>query len=235
MIDGQKLTNWYDFQAPFYHLWRDDYDGPLVRAVAGRLQTMGERLRVLDAGCGTGFFGIGLARRGHGWRIEGLDASAGMIRVARRQADRHGLSGATFRQGDVTALPYDDGSFDAVVAAGLMPNLNDWSAALAELRRVLRPVGRLFVIEFDRTTLRGGRRLVFRAMILGYRAVSAVFRRFRFAEGWSVEASTVDRARLERLLGEAGFRRERLDREQAHLIYELTRTSDPAPQRGLGG
>jgi ubiquinone/menaquinone biosynthesis C-methylase UbiE len=229
MIDRQKLTNWYDFQAPFYHLWRDDYDGPLVRTVAARLRAMGEELRVLDAGCGTGFFGIGLARRGPGWRVEGLDASAGMIRVARRQAERLGVRGTSFRQGDVASLPYDDGSFDAVFAAGLLPNLNDWSAALAEFRRVLRPEGRLLVIEFDRTALRGRQRLVFRAMILGYRAVSAVFRRFRFAEGWSVEASTVDRARLERLLGEAGFRRERLDREQAHLIYELTRA--PVPGR----
>jgi ubiquinone/menaquinone biosynthesis C-methylase UbiE len=228
VIDSDKLRNWYDFQAPLYHLWRDDYDGPLVRAAVGALGPGGPPSRILDAGCGTGLFSIGLARCFDASRIEGLDVSAGMIRVAGRQARRLGLRNAVFRQGDVTDPPYPDGSFDAVVAAGLLPNLNDWSAALAQFHRVLQPEGQLLVIEFDRSSLGVGGRAFFRSMILGYKVTSSVFRRFRFADRWNIRVSTVERATLERHLREAGFRQHGFDRRHGHLIYLLVKGSRPA-------
>jgi len=54
MIDSSKLVNWYDFQAPFYSLWRDRYDSTLVLRVAEFFDPAGPTPRVLDAGCGTG-------------------------------------------------------------------------------------------------------------------------------------------------------------------------------------
>ena len=49
-IDDEKLANWYNFQARFYHLWRDDYDSPLIELVAERLGTADRPATILDAG-----------------------------------------------------------------------------------------------------------------------------------------------------------------------------------------
>ena len=222
MIDSSKLTNWYDFQAPFYRLWRNNYGHFLVRHVASVLREGGAR-RVLDAGCGTGLFTIGLAKLHAEWRIEGIDASAGMLAVARRQARRIGVDNIAFYQGDVTAVACPAGAYDALVAAGLFPNLNDWSAALREFHRVLASSGRLIIVEFDRTSMTGAARLFFRLMIFGYKAVSYFLRRFRFADEWNLQASTVSEVRLEQELRAAGFTHQLELRQRGHLILQLTK------------
>jgi demethylmenaquinone methyltransferase/2-methoxy-6-polyprenyl-1,4-benzoquinol methylase len=219
MIDSSKLVNWYDFQAPFYSLWRDRYDSPLVRRVAEFFDPAGEAARVLDAGCGTGWYAVGLARLRPGWTVVGLDASAGMLAVARRQARSNRAQRVALSRGDVQALPFPGTGFDAAVAAGLFPNLNDPAPALRELHRVLRPGGRLAVVEFDREAMSAFARFTFRTMILGYRIVSAVFRRFRFARQWDLAASTIDRARLEEQLRAAGFRAVEVRGEAGHLVF----------------
>jgi len=204
-IDQRKLSNWYNFQARFYHLWRDDYDNPLIERVAAGLAPAERPATVLDAGCGTGLFTIGLARLRKHWNVEGIDAAAGMLAVAARQARRFGLENAVFRQGDVTALPHPTGTFDGIVAAGLFPNLNEWSEALGELFRVLAPGGRLAVVELDRNTMSATLRAFVRVMIFGYRVISTVVPRFRFAERWNVQASTVDAELLAAEARTAGF------------------------------
>ena len=105
MIDSTKLTRWYDFQAPFYRLWRNRYDGPLVKQVLAFLDR-GASEDLLDAGCGTGLFSIGIALHGEPRRIEGIDASEGMLAVARREASARGLDRLRYRQGDVGRLPF---------------------------------------------------------------------------------------------------------------------------------
>jgi len=189
-IDDEKLANWYNFQARFYHLWRDDPRSPMIGLVADRLGPAESSTTILDAGCGTGMFAIGLARARPAWRIEGFDAAEGMLDVARRQAKRYELSNTGFRRGDAAALPFDDGSLDGVVAAGLFPNLNDWAGPMGEFFRVLRQGGRLVIVELDRESMSWMMRSFFRVMILGYRVVSTLVPRFRFARDWSVEAST---------------------------------------------
>ena len=98
--------------------------------------------RVLDAGCGTGRFGSELAESGLA-RVWGVDPSPEMLAVARAKTRR-----ATFKQARVEALPFKDGWFDAAVA-WLVVHLIDRPTAFAELRRVLRPGGRLAVVTFD--------------------------------------------------------------------------------------
>ena len=227
MIDSAKLTRWYDFQARFYGRWRR-FDGGLVDRVLALLPG-DEGLRLLDAGCGTGLFVVGLARSRPAWRLDGIDASAGMLGVARAHADGAGLGNVTLRQGDVTALPYADAGFDAVIAAGLFPNLNDWGAALGEFHRVLRPGGRLIVVEVDRAAMSFAARAFFRAMIQGYRTVSWFAPRFRFAEGWNIEASTVDPDRLRRAVEAVAFRERGRHGAGSSFVLDLEKGApDPA-------
>ena len=98
--------------------------------------------RVLDAGCGTGRLAAALADSGLA-RVWGVDASPEMLAVARAKTQHAG-----FKQGRLEALPFKDGWFDAAVA-WLVVHLVDRPAAFRELRRVLRPGGRVAVVTFD--------------------------------------------------------------------------------------
>jgi len=222
-IDREKITRWYDLQAPLYRLWRDSYDGPLVREVHALLRPQGESATILDAGCGTGLFSIGLARVEPGWRLTATDVSQGMLAVARRQAARRDLDNIDWRRGDVTALPFDDASFDAVVAAGLMPCLNEPTHALAEFRRLLRRGGRLITVEFDRASMGFGARLFFRTMILGYKTVSALMPRYRFATEWDIDSSTIDPERHSSELAAVGFEVAGVSRVADHICHQAVK------------
>lgn len=121
--DNGLFTRWYARPAVL----------DLLGDVAGR--------RILDAGCGSGPLIAELGERGAS--VAGFDASPEMIRLAR---DRLGDE-ADLRVADLTRpLPYDDGTFDDAVAMLVLHYLEDWSRPLAELRRVLRPGGRLVVV-----------------------------------------------------------------------------------------
>jgi SAM-dependent methyltransferase len=110
------------------------YERPAMMALAGDV----DGRRILDAGCGSGPLFATLRDRGA--VVTGIDASAGMLALARRRlgddADLH-LVDLSDR------LPFDDGAFDDVVASLVLHYLEDWGPTLAELRRVLRPGGRL--------------------------------------------------------------------------------------------
>ncbi len=223
MIDTERLVRWYDFQAPFYRWWRNDYGHPIVGRVVRLLGEAGPPRALLDAGCGTGLFAIALARALPQATIDGLDASTGMLRVARSESRRQGIAAPRWVHGDLTALPYRDGSFDGAVAAGVFPSLPDRRVALGELRRALAVGARLVVVEFDRATMRPRTRAFFRLLILGYRAVALVAPRFRFARGWSLRRSTIDRDDLERDAREAGWRVARVESGHEHLFFVLER------------
>lgn len=96
--------------------------------------------RVLDACCGTGDLAIAAEREGG--IVTGLDFSVEMLVRARRKS----LT-IEWVQGDVLALPYDGGSFDAATVGFGVRNVADLRAGLLELRRVLRPGGRLAILE----------------------------------------------------------------------------------------
>jgi demethylmenaquinone methyltransferase / 2-methoxy-6-polyprenyl-1,4-benzoquinol methylase len=96
--------------------------------------------RVLDACCGTGDLAVAAEREGG--VVTGLDFSPGMLERARRKSDT-----ITWVEGDLLALPFEDGAFDAATVGFGIRNVSDLDAALAELRRVLRPGGRLAILE----------------------------------------------------------------------------------------
>jgi demethylmenaquinone methyltransferase / 2-methoxy-6-polyprenyl-1,4-benzoquinol methylase len=98
---------------------------------------------VLDAACGTGDLAIADLRAGAG-KVTGLDFSERMLERARRKAPLDWV------QGDLLALPFADGSFDAATVGFGVRNVDDLERALRELRRVLRQGGRLGILEITR-------------------------------------------------------------------------------------
>ena len=98
----------------------------------------------LDAGCGTGFLSFELAGRGH--RVTGIDFAPAMLAEARRKAAERGVS-IRFEEGDAEQLPFGPGSFDLIVSRHVLWTLPHPEAAIDEWVRVLRPGGRLAVID----------------------------------------------------------------------------------------
>jgi ubiquinone/menaquinone biosynthesis C-methylase UbiE len=101
-------------------------------------------LDALDAGCGTGFLAFELAARGH--RVTGVDFAPAMLAEARRKAAARGVS-IRFEEADAERLPFGTGSFDLAISRHLLWTLPHPDAAIDEWIRVLRPGGRLVVVD----------------------------------------------------------------------------------------
>jgi SAM-dependent methyltransferase len=139
---GQAAVNDYDSFAEAYSaanevsLLNAYYERPATLALAGDVAGR----RILDAGCGSG--PLFAALRDRGAIVTGFDKSAGMLELARRRLGE----GADLHLADLgRPLPFPAGAFDDVIASLVLHYLEDWTAPLAELRRVLTPGGRLIV------------------------------------------------------------------------------------------
>jgi ubiquinone/menaquinone biosynthesis C-methylase UbiE len=98
---------------------------------------------VLEVAVGTG---LNLPHYPSGVRITGIDLTPEMLAVARQRAERLGLD-VTLREGDAQALPFADASFDTVVCTLGLCGIPDDRKAIAEMKRVLRPGGRLLLLD----------------------------------------------------------------------------------------
>ena len=101
-------------------------------------------LDALDAGCGTGFLAFELTARGH--RVTGVDFAPSMIDQARRKAHERGVA-IRFEEGDIERLPFTAATFDLVISRHVLWTLPHPEAAIDEWIRVLRPNGRLVVVD----------------------------------------------------------------------------------------
>jgi demethylmenaquinone methyltransferase/2-methoxy-6-polyprenyl-1,4-benzoquinol methylase len=106
--------------------------------------------RALDLCCGTGDIAFALAARGA--EVTGLDFSEKMLDVARTRLERSKVKSGnvSFIQGDAEQLPFPDNSFDAVTMGYGLRNLTSWEAGLREMMRVVKPGGRIVVLEFGK-------------------------------------------------------------------------------------
>lgn len=111
----------------------------------------GERL--LDVGCGPGFYVTELAKTvgGSSGHVTGVDSSETMLAAAARRTA--GRQNVTLLAGEATDLPVADGSFDAALSVQVYEYVEDISAALAEMYRVVRPGGRLVLWDVDWSTV----------------------------------------------------------------------------------
>jgi demethylmenaquinone methyltransferase / 2-methoxy-6-polyprenyl-1,4-benzoquinol methylase len=125
--------------AGLHHRWRE-------RAADRAGLGLGDS--ALDACCGTGDLALELARRvGSRGTVVGCDFSEPMLELARRKAARQEVAQVRFEWGDALALPYEDGSFDAVTVGFGVRNLAELDRGVGELARILRPGGRLVILE----------------------------------------------------------------------------------------
>lgn len=108
---------------------------------------------VLDLACGSGDVAFAISRKAlYNIRITGMDFCQPMLdeAVAKQKADRHNrYDNIVFRPGDGLNLPLADNSFDAVSIAFGLRNMGDRPRSLTEMHRVLRPGGRMFILEFS--------------------------------------------------------------------------------------
>ncbi len=139
-----QRCGWDLAAADYEALWQAQLADAQTALLAAASLRDGER--VLDVACGTGLVTFAAARAvGSTGRVLGVDLSGGMIDVARQRAVERGLPNATFARMDAEALVLPDASFDvALCALGLM-YVPEPEQALREMRRVLRPGGRLVV------------------------------------------------------------------------------------------
>lgn len=126
-----------------------------IAALEPHLPERGE-VRLLDVATGTGDLAIAaqaLATTGRSLRVIGIDPSEKMLGVGRAKVAAQGLADAVaLRWGDSRALPFSDGEFDAVTCAYGARNFADLEDGLREMRRVLKPGGRLALLEFSTPT-----------------------------------------------------------------------------------
>jgi SAM-dependent methyltransferase len=145
----------YDGLAGSYDLMFPDWDASMARQASQLSEFIPPGARVLDCACGIGTQAIGLAQRGYS--VVGTDLSPKAAARAVVEASARWVSLPAFAA-DMRALPFADDSFDVVLAAdNALPHLltpDDVLAALREMRRVLRPGGRLILSTRDYDAIR---------------------------------------------------------------------------------
>ena len=108
-------------------------------------------VQVLDLACGTGDFSIAIAKGLTGGHVTGVDLSEGMLAVMREKVDKAGLGGMiSIEEGDGENLRFPDNTFDRVTIAFGIRNFEDRPKGLKEMLRVLKPGGRLVILELSR-------------------------------------------------------------------------------------
>lgn len=144
-----SIAGKYDFLNHFLSAGTDIY---WRRKAVGELQQL-RPARILDIATGTGDFAIETLKASPDAHITGVDISEGMLEVGRRKLREKGLTNSIeLELGDSENLPYPDDHFDAVTASFGVRNFENLSKGLAEMQRVLRPGGKLVILEFSKPT-----------------------------------------------------------------------------------
>jgi ubiquinone/menaquinone biosynthesis C-methylase UbiE len=170
-------------------------------------------LRIVDLGCGPGVSTFEVARERPRDTVIGLDFALGMLKDAKRRTGDSGIEPGriTWLQADAARLPFADASVDALTGHSFLYLLPDRAAALRECLRVLRPGGRLILMEPNRTpslrsslSVSGDARFLL-SMLL-WRPFSRLYGRFsRESLAETLRAAGFTGARVEETLGGMGL------------------------------
>ena len=126
----------------------------LTRDAARRRRLVREALgtqpgdRVIDVGCGPGFYCLEIAEEvGFDGRVVGVDAAEPMLELARRRCEA--FENVSFKRGDIMSIPVESESFDRAICVQVLEYVESATTALTEINRTLRPGGRLVIWDID--------------------------------------------------------------------------------------
>ena len=154
MPKKEKVQEMFDNIAPTYdtlnHVLSMNVD-KLWRRHALKEIVDGTPQRILDVACGTGDSTISIAKAaGEGSEVTGVDISEGMMALVQGKAEKAGVAGRIgLAVADGEALPYADGTFDRVTCAFGIRNFEHKEQGLSEFRRVLKPGGKVVILELS--------------------------------------------------------------------------------------
>lgn len=153
--EKEKIGQMFDSIASDYdrlnHIMSLNIDRSWRKRALRHIIDKDNKQEILDVACGTGDFSIAIARHAHPeTHVSGLDLSQGMLEVMREKVARAGLEARiSAEQGDSELMRYDNDSFDRVAIAFGIRNFEHREAALREILRVLKPGGRLVILELS--------------------------------------------------------------------------------------
>ena len=159
----EEIREMFDHIAPKYDLLNHTLSWNIDRLWRRRVMREVRRSRprrILDVATGTGDLAIAMARRIRGVQVLGIDLAEQMLEVARRKIARHGLEDRiVLDRGDAERLDLGNGAVDVATVAFGVRNFEHLEAGLCELARVVRPGGKVVILEFSRP-----RNRIFRAL-----------------------------------------------------------------------
>jgi len=153
-LDAVRLRQLFDNSASIYD--RVDAIGSCGRGLRYRQEALGRAglqsgAKVLDVACGTGLMSLAASRLTQGQvTLVGVDPSPGMSALARAKLP------IEFHEGVAEALPVPDATFDFLMMGYALRHVPDWARAFREFARVLRPGGRVLLLEITRPASRSG-------------------------------------------------------------------------------
>ncbi len=140
-----RSQDWFEEIGPGWDRLRGVFHDDVQRARAiGKLVPRG--IKVADIGTGTGILAVELARAGV--HVIGVDSSPRMLATAGDKIREHAIRDIELRRGDATALPLADGEVDAAVAHMVLHYVSSPAVAVREMARVVRPGGRVVIVDF---------------------------------------------------------------------------------------
>ncbi len=153
MAKKEGIRKLFDNIAPDYdrlnHILSLNIDKGWRRKAVREIVDTDRPLEVLDVACGTGDFTIEIARKVvAGSRVTGVDLSEGMMKIGREKIAKAGVD-AEMVQGDCEALAYGEGTFDRISVGFGVRNFEHLELGLSEMCRVLKPGGKLVVLELS--------------------------------------------------------------------------------------
>lgn len=153
MAKKENIRSLFDNIAPDYdklnHILSLNIDKGWRKKAVREIADVQQRLQVLDVACGTGDFTIEIAKKvTEGSKIVGIDLSEGMMKVGREKIADAGVD-ATLEYGDCEALDYPENSFDRISVGFGVRNFEHLDLGLKEMYRVLKPGGKLVILELS--------------------------------------------------------------------------------------